>query len=201
MTGLLIVIFICAVLLGLTGSLPIWASGLLAVASLSSLAWRIYSRKAGEMQLNRRRLSLKASWGAPVIHLGGLPIPLHARGNIFLLADQVLIETDQDHLSVPLKEIKQILLTRADLVRRISDQQICRLMESGSCRNFSALREMIRHHDRMLHNASILILVVQNAGFEPDMLLLVVEISPPRMASLLRHSMLDQATQVRLRLG
>jgi hypothetical protein len=95
---------------------------------------------------------------------------------LFLLPDELLLETDQDHLSVKLSDVVKIVPARADQIRKIPDKKLCAFLESGSCRIFSALREMIRRHDSLLRQTCILFIVKRDADGEPaDLVVLAAE--------------------------
>jgi hypothetical protein len=187
MAILLIVVLVCAILLGLLGSLPAWASIILSLASLAALAAYTFFNKRDRNRLNQRRQFLAASWGTPVRHLSGMPLPQNSQGNLFLMPDQLLMETEQDHLTVRLADIEKIILARADQIRKIPDKKLCSLLNAGTCRSFSAVREMIRHRDSLLHQSAVLLIVTRHAEAEPDLLIFAVRQSVAKTESLLRH--------------
>lgn len=140
MAILLLLLLICTALLAFTGSLPLWLSGLIAAATLAGLILQTRYQQLQQQKMLRRRKALRAYWGIPVRHLGGLPLPLETTGILFLTAAQLQLECDRSQLIIPLQDTRQILLTTADQIRKIPDRQLCSLLASISCRTFSALR-------------------------------------------------------------
>ena len=187
MAALLILVLVCAILLTITGSLPPWAFGLISLSSLVGLVLHSWYRRISLLQLKKRRLQLKACWGILVHHLGGLQLPLETPGNLFLLENELRLETEHESFAVQVKNIQKILLSTADQIRRIPDSQFFSIMETGNSRLFSALREKIRHHDSFFIKHGILLLVYPTPDNELNLLILATNLRPRVMASLLRH--------------
>ena len=201
MSLLLVVLLLCALLLTITGSLQPWLGILIILASLVALILLTYDRKQQQQQLLKRRRALHAIWGISVRHLGGLPLPLDTPGWLFLLAGQMQFESERNQLAIPLPNIKQILLTTADQIRKIPDRKLCSLLPSISCRTFSALRDKIRRRDSMLRRNSILMLVYGDPDCEASLLILAAVCRPNQLDMLLRHAALEGQVPVKRRLG
>jgi hypothetical protein len=198
---LLLLLLLCTALLALTGSLPLWLSGLIAAGTLTGLILLTRYQQLQQRRLLRRRRALRAYWGIPVRHLGGLPLPLETTGILFLMAAQLQLECDRSQLIIPLQDARQILLTTADQIRKIPDRQLCSLLASISCRTFSALREKIRHHDSALRRNGILMIVYQRPGADLSLLILSTGRKPYQLDMLLRHPSLVDRVQIRRQLG
>ncbi|HBP37964.1 MAG TPA: hypothetical protein DD640_04350 [Clostridiales bacterium] len=201
MSILLVVLLFCALLLTITGSLQPWLGVLISLASLIALILLTYDRKQQQRQLLKRRRALRAVWGISVRHLGGLPLPLDTPGWLFLMAGQMQFESERNQLEIPLQNIKQILLTTAEQIRKIPDRMLCSFLPSISCHTFSALRDKIRRRDSMLRRNSILMLVYGYPDGEASLLILAAVCRPNQLDMLLRHSSLAGQVQVRRRLG
>jgi hypothetical protein len=190
MAILFILAMVSALLLSFTGSLPFWASGAITVSCLFSLAVLGFYKMQEQRQLKRRGLQLRALWGLPVRHLGGLPLPLDTAGNLFLLQDQLLLDTEHDQQKISQVGLRQILIVTADQIRRIPDHILCEMLDTGSCRSFSSLREKIRQHDSALRRSGILMIAYQPAGEAADLLILATRAGSRRLVALLRQSSL-----------
>jgi hypothetical protein len=149
---------ISAILLSLMGGLPFWASGLTAAICLSGLG--VLGAIDQQQRRNIKRLCrlLRAKWGLSVLHLGGLPLPLDTPGILFLLSGCLQMDAEQDHLRIPLDELRKILLVNAEQIRKHSDRQLCDLLATGNIRSFSSLREKIRHHDIAVRRHGIMMI-------------------------------------------
>ncbi len=198
MAALLILILICAILLAITGSMSPWLSGLVALACLAGLTVQSWNKSQSLKKLRKRRQYLMARWGVLVRHLGGLQLPLDTAGQLYLLKEQMLLETEHENLSVPLTSIQQILLTTADQVRRMPDRQLCHLLSAGNCRLFSALREKIRHHDSLLRKHGLLLIVYQTPDDGVNLLILATNKSPHALTGLFRQPLLADKIRIQL---
>lgn len=187
MAALLILVLVCAILLTITGSLPPWSFGLISLASLCGLVLHSWYRHIGRLQLKKRHHQLKACWGVMVRHLGGLQLPLETPGNLFLLENELRLETEHESFAIEVNNIQKILLSTADQIRRIPDSQFFSIMETGNSRLLSGLRDKIRHHDSFFIKHGILLLVYLTPDNELNLLILATNRRPQVLASLLRH--------------
>lgn len=176
---------ICSILLALTGSLHYWTSGAISVLCLAGLTAIGIVNQRKQSHLKRRCRQLQAVWGIPASHLGGLPLPLETTGNLFLLTDSLLLDTEHTQHRIDLDGLLQILLVTSDQIRKISDHQLCELLATGGIRSFSLLREKIRHHDSTLTKHGIMMLVYQQEYDEPSLLILSTHQRIPALLQLL----------------
>ena len=176
---------ICSILLALTGSLPFWASGVISVLCLAGLIAIGIVEQRKQRHLKRRCRQLQAVWGIPSSHLGGLPLPLETTGNLYLLADELLLDTEHTQHRIELAGLQQIFLVTSDQIRKLSDRQLCDLLATGGIRSFSLLREKIRHHDSTLTKHGIMMIVYQQNNDEPSLLILSTHQRIPALLQLL----------------
>lgn len=176
---------ICTILLAYTGSLPFWAGELISALCLIGLLIIGFVEHRKHRQMKRRCRILRAIWGISASHLGGLPLPLETTGNLFLLADELLLDTEHTQHRIKLAELKQLFLVTSDQIRKISDRQLCDLLDTGGIRSFSLLREKIRHHDSTLTKHGIMMLVYQQENDETSLLILSTHLRIPALMQLL----------------
>ncbi len=172
MAILFILTMICAVLLAFTGSLPVWAAGAITAACLIGLLLIGIVKQQHQRQLKKRIRHLNAEWGMATRHLGGLPMPLDTSGNLFLIQNHLMLDTEYDQHYISLAGLQRIILVTVDQIKKLSDRQLCDLLETGSVRSFSSLREKIRHHDSVLHNQALLMIVYREAEEDARLLIL-----------------------------
>lgn len=194
MAALMILILVCAVLLAITGSLPLWAAIIICLACLAGLVLNSWYLRASRLNLKKRRQQLKACWGIQVHHLGGLQLPLETPGNLFLMQDELRLETEHEAFPIELDNIQKVLLSTADQIRRLPDSQLFAIMNAGNSRLFSALREKIRHHDSFFIRHGILLLVYLSPDDELNLLILATNRRPQVLAGLLQHPALESKT-------
>lgn len=187
---------ICSILLALTGSLPFWTSGVITVLCLAGLMAIGIVEHRKLCHLKRRCRQLQAVWGIPASHLGGLPMPLETPGNLYLLSDELMLDTEHTQHRIELSRLQQILLVTSDQIRKLSDHQLCELLETGGVRSFSLLREKIRHHDSTLTKHGIMMIVYQEDCDEPSLLILSTHLRIPALLQMLSQSELKSRTKL-----
>lgn len=186
------VIFLLAmlssILLSLMGALPFWASAVITSVCLTGLGFYGAIEQQLRYRIRRRGRQLQAKWGLRIIHLGGLTLPLETKGVLYLLEDDLLLETENDHFQIPHDSLRKILLLSADQIRRLSDKRLCDMLATGNVRSFSSLREKIRHRDRAVRGNGILMLAYKPDGEEIRLLVLSTLLRLPALTGYFRGS-------------
>lgn len=185
-----LLIIICSVSLAFMGALPVRTGGILAAGGFAGLFVMGFIEQRSHRLLRRRGRQLQARWGLPICHLGGLPLPLETPGNLFLLATQLLLESEHDQLRIPLDNLSKILLLNSDQIRKLSDRQLADMLESGNIRSFTVLREKIRHHDSLVFGHGILMIAYNVENDDTRLLVLAAARRLPAIIGLFANPIL-----------
>lgn len=160
MNLVLVLTVLCVMALTFSGILNLGLAVLMVMVCLYALAWSSYQDKKRRDQIRRRCRQLGATWGGPVRHLGGLPIPAETPASLFLLQDQILLESEHLVQAFPFVQIKHIVPMTAEQIRNLPDQALCRLLDVASCRPLNSSRDKIRRGDSSLRKSMLLLLIL-----------------------------------------
>lgn len=183
-----LVAMLSSILLSLMGALPFWASALITAACLTGLGFYGAIEQQQRNRIRRRCRQLQARWGQRITHLGGLSLPLETKGVLYLLEDDLLLETENDHFQIPHDSLRKILILSAEQIRRLSDKRLCDMLATGNVRSFSSLREKIRHRDRAVRGNGILMLAYKLDGEDIRLLVLSTLLRLPALTGCFRDS-------------
>ena len=195
---LLTLIMIMTALLIWLGTLHTLFGMLLIGGSAVALVILIRQQLGEQRQLKTRCTELKARWGLVARHLTGLPLPVDTPLFFFYTGEGLVLDAGQDLWNIERSHVLHLLLTTAEQIRRINDQQLHTWVRTSSNRMFFALREKIRHHDRSIRHASILFLTYMPLPGEQQVLVLVVPGKPQRLAAMLQASGLRDQVVIKL---
>lgn len=163
-TILLVILIVCSILLALLGALGPPLAVIMAIGSLSVLVSLGWQGRQIKLDLRRRGAMLQADGALQVRHLGGLPIPLHTVGSLFLLPAALRIETDQASWELPLTQISQMMPLSGEQLKRLTDQQLQSLLGAGSSRLLSTVRDHIRRNVSTIRQSELLLITYQAAA-------------------------------------
>ena len=161
MTGLIVIGLICSLLLAMTGSLSLPATGFLLVSGGAALFVMNLQVHQARHQLVFRSHELGASSALPVRHLGGLPFPIPTPANLFLTSDFVRIETEHDSWQIGRTQLHRLVIMSADQIHQLPDSEIIPALSGGTSRLLSLIREKIRRGDSSLKKSKLLFLTFQ----------------------------------------
>lgn len=193
MSLILVLTILCALALAFTGVLNLGLSVLLVTVCLYALVWISYQHKKRRDQIRGRCRQLGATWGGPVRHLGGLPIPAETPASLFLLQDQLLLESEHLVQSFPFAQIRHIVPMPAEQISSLPDQALCRLLDVASCRPLSSSRDKIRRGDSSLRKSMLLLLILspdQDKAEDTYFIVLVLDQPYKYLQPVLRKSVL-----------
>jgi hypothetical protein len=196
MTGWLLIMIICTILLYLAGAMsPLLGAGLVVGCGVSilTIGWHRHQING---HLDSRCQALHAAACLQVRHLGGLPIPLQADGGLYLLGDAVRVETDHYDWQIPLHQVVQVMPMTGDQMKNLPDQQLCTLMGAGSSRLLSTVRDQIRRGIRSVHYSELLLMTVQENPADNSDIYMIILAVPRQHRNLMR--LLSQPTLQRV---
>lgn len=163
MTGLIVLGLICSLLLAMTGSLSLPATGFLLVSGGAALFVIQLQTHQARHQLVFRSHELGASSALPVRHLGGLPFPIPTPANLFLSSDFVRIETQHDNWQIERSQLHRLVIMSADQIHQLPDSEIVQALSGGTSRLLSLIRDKIRRGDSSLKKSKLLFLTFQSS--------------------------------------
>jgi hypothetical protein len=195
---LFVVILVCALILILSSTINLIVGLLIGSAALAGLVILLIQARQARRLLERRRKILQARWGIPVRHLSGLPLPIDTPAQLFLTEEALILESGREHWQIACSALHRLMVCNSDLIRRVSDQQLCGWLETASRRVFYALRDKIRHHDSLLARSGLLLLTWRLESDEQITLILAADCRPQQLAELMRQDCLKDKLAIRL---
>jgi hypothetical protein len=197
MEAMLLLIILSSLFLTAISCLPPFAGIFLISGASIWLVIQVRDRLNQKKRLIRRRTELRARWGILIRHLNGLPLPMDTPASLYYSDQGFVLETETDQWSITTESLDRLLLATVDQLRKISDQQLCRLLRVNS-KIFYALREKIRQHDNAIRRGSILMMTYYDSQDRQGIWILMTAARPVQLIRLIEASRLTGKTIFRL---